>query len=375
MQVLNKQALKFLKRKYVKQRLCNHTLTEQQIIRLNNFFSRYSCKETENMHYSICCFILNDLNNYIGRYCRLKKITGTTLYSQFLRYGRIGIEIYKKQVAKNIKNLPNCLDYWINLGYSIDDAKNKIKEVQSKRGNIAAQITTGSSEYTIRSIQYWLRKGFTELAAKEKVKNIQTKNGSAFYIQKYGEIEGKKKYDDRIIKWLSTLNNKNDEEKQLINLKKGWSIEGLLTRGFSPSESLDYYNKQVDNIKSLKKRYSNISQHLFYKLLERLTGTMYFAEHNGEYYINKRPVDFFHKESRICIEFYGDYWHRNPILYVSNSILYNTVTSDIWDRDKKRNVDISQYINKLIIVWELEYRKNPTECIDNLLTQFKGYIL
>ena len=59
----------------------------------------------------------------------------------------------------------------------------------------------GKSDVTCRSVQYWINKGFAEDDAKNKVREIQSTNKIDVYINKYGEQEGIKRWVDRNKKW------------------------------------------------------------------------------------------------------------------------------------------------------------------------------
>jgi len=67
--------------------------------------------------------------------------------------------------------------------------------------------------------------------------------------------------------------------------------------------------------------------------------------------------DFYLPYYNTIIEFYGNYWHCNPLLY--NSDYYHNyikmTASEIWERDKKRISEIYKHFNEeknIIIIWE-----------------------
>ena len=66
----------------------------------------------------------------------------------------------------------------------------------------------GKSDVTCRSVQYWINKGFTEDDAKNKVREIQSTNNIDVYINKYGEQEGIKRWVDRNKKWGKIMQEK-----------------------------------------------------------------------------------------------------------------------------------------------------------------------
>lgn len=365
-----------MNRKVVKHVLGEHSLTPQQHRRLELLFDAYGSPRTlENMLTTIAIFVKYDLTNYVGRYRRLKGIPGTTKYTQILRYGKIGyMEIYKIQSKRKTSHFTNTTDYWVSKGYSIQEANRQVSEVQTHRARIAAEKTTGSSEYTIRSMVYWMKRGFTEEEARRKVAKIQTTNGEAWYIDRYGPDEGPKKYEKRIQRWQATLNDRSEKERLLINRKKSNSVEGYMLNGYTEQEAIEKSEKFRNKMKSkLHRCTSKISQDLFFRVSEQIGEYgCYFNDLNYEFKIDKYRVDFYHKPSKTIIEFYGDFFHRNPSIYDSEFESFGYTSKEKWDYDAQRmsNISSSPKAKNIMIVWEGEYRND----IDNTVEKCVQYI-
>jgi hypothetical protein len=97
---------------------------------------------------------------------------------------------------------------------SIVHSKEQIK--QSKR---KAKLNHTS----IRTIKYWTGKGYTQEQAIEMLGKFQARD-LVFFINKYGEEEGYKKWQHKKDKWQKTLSEKTDEEKEYINKRKSTKI-------------------------------------------------------------------------------------------------------------------------------------------------------
>lgn len=97
--------------------------------------------------------------------------------------------------------------------------KNSNRLIQSSKG-IKLARSSGNSIPT--QLGYWLKKGFSEEEAKEKLKERQNTNSLEKFIERYGEVEGPKKWRERQQKWQTTLNSKPDEEKSRINKAKAY---------------------------------------------------------------------------------------------------------------------------------------------------------
>jgi len=364
---------RFLKRKDVIAVLGdNYALTVKQQFRLMQLFEVYgNSKKIENMLKTVAFFIKNNLTNYVGRYRRLKGIPGTTKYTQLLRYGKHNSkEVIKKQSKAKTAHFPNKIEYWINKGYSDEEATQKVREIQTIRSKKSTELTKGSSAYTARSMSYWINKGYSDEEATQKVREIQTTNGIDYYVKKYGKDIGKQMYSARINKWQQTLINKTQSEKDEINYKKRHAIDSYMYRGMTETEAMSKYNKFCQKMKSKPRQtISKISQDLFFNLHEKLKGTCYFGELNYEQLIDNFRVDFFHKESKVVIEFYGDYFHRNPKLYESSFVSHGYTSKQKWKTDKAREEIIKTHknVNQLVIVWESSYRRDKTMVIDECL--------
>lgn len=120
-------------------------------------------------------------------------------------------------------------EYWIEKGYSEEESemlalktktKNNIKG--SKR---AAEINPEIHKLTSkRCIEYWINLGYSKIEAKEKVSEQQATFTLEKCIEKYGEECGKQRWLDRQEKWKETLDNKTDSEKTEIRRKKATKI-------------------------------------------------------------------------------------------------------------------------------------------------------
>lgn len=111
---------------------------------------------------------------------------------------------------------------WFNHGgkYSIysenflykDEEKKSIAIEKNRKG----QLNGGS----IRTVNYWLKRGYSEEEAKQKVSEVQGDYTLDSYKRKYGDEEGTRKFNSRQEKWQATLNSKSEEELSQINRKK-----------------------------------------------------------------------------------------------------------------------------------------------------------
>lgn len=165
-----------------------------------------------------------------------------------------------------------------------------------------------------------------------------------WFIKKYGEVEGKLKYDER-------------------------------SKNISKTSYFREYNKTNKN------NYSKISQELFWNIFNKLKLSkdyIYFAELNHEYScgITRCNFDFVNIKNKKIIEFNGDKFHANPILYNENDKPnpYTDISAkDIWDFDNKKINEVIKKGYDVLVIWENDYKENKTECINKCLNFMKNY--
>lgn len=121
--------------------------------------------------------------------------------------------------------------------------------------------------------------------------------------------------------------------------------------------------------------YSKISQDLFNDILSLYQKTehdyIFFASKNKEFSIKEDKLliyDFCDLKNRKIIEFNGDIFHGNPKLFkesdTPNPFKKNKTAKDLWSFDEeKKNIAIKNGFS-IIIIWELDYRKNKGAVID-----------
>jgi len=163
------------------------------------------------------------------------------------------------------------------------------KEVVEKIRN--SMKTSGKCSTTLK---YWLDLGFSEEQAKEKLSERQTTFSKEICIEKYGEVEGLEKWKARQEKWQKTLNSKSPDEIERINRAK---LGG--TKGYS---------------KVSQKLFKSLVEHLNGKKVYFATNNNNLLRENQEFFYispdnHKFFLDFYCPESKKVIEFDGDYWH------------------------------------------------------------------
>lgn len=210
---------------------------------------------------------------------------------------------------------------WKNYS-SKEEAELGIREMAAAHSK---KMKEGSSH---RTTLYWLNRGYSEEDAIGKVSKIQVTFSKNKLVEKCGEEQGIKRWNERQEKWLKNYTKTN---------------------------------------------FSKISQLLFEEIMKELDDSydIYFATHNRaemEKYKNKeytlklhdRTVkpDFIDLNRKRIIEFDGDYWHNNNVANPT--------------REKDRDISIIEGGYEILHVKECEFKKNTQRVIEECLKFLKS---
>ena len=71
--------------------------------------------------------------------------------------------------------------------------------------------------------------------------------------------------------------------------------------------------------------------------------------------------DFLYDNKKI-IEFNGDYWHRNPLIYSESE-----ETRTIWNKDTERKAELERLGYEVLVVWERDFYDNEDAVVQQCL--------
>lgn len=258
--------------------------------------------------------------------------------------GPIRSESYLKELSERVKGSKNPAyqhggkyspfsKKFVNAeNINISELARRAQENAKKRGN--SPVT----------IDYYIKRGMTEAEAAEALKERQRTFTLDKCIEKYGEVEGRKRWQKRQNKWLKTLDNLPEEKKKKINISKNTNKKPTT---------------QSKPEKEMKK---------FFECNGFDVETQFHIIEDGKV----RTYDFRYKNK--IIEFHGDYWHMNPDLYGplrKNSQIGKTA-EEIWQYDQEKKILAESNGYEVMIVWERDFRENTIETLQkclNFLTQ------
>jgi hypothetical protein len=195
-------------------------------------------------------------------------------------------------------------------------------------------------------------------------------------VAKYGEVEGKQRFEEYRQKQVTTKSFDYMVEKfgydtaKSINNSKSKSLYNFISK-FGKEEGPAKYEKYWSKHKS---SHSKIANEFFSKLDIFFSNyTTYYAGKNKEYGVNLLNryvfIDYYILELNIGIEFNGDIFHANPFIYNKDEIIpiINKKASDVWESDNNKKLELlSKRGIQIITVWESDYNKKNKNNFDFL---------
>lgn len=260
-------------------------------------------------YFLLATFVENNVKNYIPRIkFIIKHRTSVTLKAHIVRYGKIeGLKRYYALVNKKsiyAKNNPT--------GCILLNPEENIK------------LRNNNSYGNVCSYKYWAKFNYEPHVAINLIKYILS------------------------IRYLDI----NDIDTAEI-------INSLTLIVPNPD---DVYDILVKNLSS--NICSKMSLQLFEDISKDIPNLIYgkYEQKIGNY-----KIDLYDPCSKIAVEFYGDFWHRNPKLYDKDFISMGIKSSEIWSKNEKRIEEIKEHVNDVIIIWELDYINEPTKIKDEIV--------
>ena len=180
----------------------------------------------------------------------------------------------------------------------------------------------------VKCIEFWLAKGYNEEEAKQLISESQKTFSLEKCIEKYGEVEGVKRFEKRQEKWIKSLR------------------QNFYKYGDGRSSSSEF---AYDIIGCICKRIC----------INRPLKEKYMTDKDGNHY----AYDFCHNKK--IIEFNGDYWHMNPKIYKANDInkTKKMTAQEVWDFDKRKMECAEERGYKVLYIWESEYNESRSAVI------------
>ncbi len=256
-----------------------------------------------------------------------------------------------KEIAAHVNNI-----HGVNpKDYGITKCKNSINRVKGennpgyRHGGKLSPWSKKSKFYSEESHNKAIERSQEGINKNSPVRKAFYKNADDFikaqtrnldwFITKYGEEEGKNRHQAKTTKWLNTLKNKSDEEKQRINrLKVGRA--GAISKA------------EQEIKKALNDRGIVVNTQLQLKKNDAKGWYMYDLSVGTK-----------------IVEYNGDYWHCNPSKYDSLYVNQRTMKTaqQTWEDDKAKNDFAIALGYEVLVIWESDYLKDKEKTIQECI--------
>lgn len=415
---------------YAKESLLERGFNESEI---NCFYKKVGAKHSNAIKNKLIECSNNNIYHY-GKYtfkysiipkC---KICGSNLYMRLCNNGdRRILYCENKECKSNEKNpkysyiafLPDdliesikkerreknhlCIEYWLKKGLSENDAKDEISKIQSKNGKlVAGKNKIVDKQFVINKygkdyaknffnkrsrfcVEYWLDKGFTESESKEKISKIQSEISQKYYST-ISKEELKKKNCKCKEYWINKGFSEDDAKCFISQSQKTFSKEKCIKK-YGLKRGTEIWKKRQEKWQeSLSKSkfnqgfYSKVSQELFKEIENNYNEDdrdyLFYATKNKEFTLKNEKgfyykYDFCDLKRRKFIEFNGDIYHGNPLLYEEtdkpNPYHKDKTCKELWEQDENKKFKANENGFEEFVVWEKDYRNNPEETINKCL--------
>lgn len=309
---------------------------------LERYIKKYGEVEGRRKYQHFCEVSTHDRAFYIKKYGFIKGIekfneiiekSKNTQENFIKRYGKeegikrynVYIEKHKQQYEKQLKN------FKIYGSKPHDHASLEFfTKMYGKEGQKKYEITNRKKAVTIEN--YLQKYGIVEGLKRYNlfINQLKEKQSLEYFIQQYGEKQGRINYlKYKLIKVRGGTKNDNVPDV-LIKL-----LDELI-----PSElhRYNFYNPKNH-------------QHI-----------MYDKEKDKMY-----SIDFVNTKLKLAIEINGTYHHANPYYFSENDLIFNTPASVIW----KKDIEKLSYISKrytVIVIWDHDL-DNHFDIVQKLLKE------
>lgn len=265
-----------------------------------------------------------------------------------------------------------CNDRCRKIGYLLEFKSLKRSMLCSSCNN--SQVSKYRKETMIKNGIYDKRcKDFSEVG-----KKTLTKFRSKLSKDQISELcskAGKKNYEVSIknnSKFFQNIYTKEFWNKIRENPEK-YQFYILHLTNISRNNWNNYTPEEKNN--RLKKSFKNISRSKVSEEFKQwLKQNNLYQGFKSEQWIKGYKVDELSEEKKLIIEFYGDIYHCNPVLFKEEnqycSWLDRTVKEQ-WDRDRKRIEDLLKYGYSIIIIWESDYYNDKERLLERLIKEIR----
>lgn len=285
--------------KYYKEKFGDNPLTAEHQYEFDKFSQVIGY--THDRAKTLIIWMELGLKDWADRYLSVRTLHSATLEFHKIYYGdELGEQKYKELNHKKTAKFDHS------------------HESQKRKGELASLVLSGSSEHSIRTIGFWIRKGYTEEQSKNKVKEIQSTNTLARYIKKYGETEGRERFNTRKAAWTDRMSSPSIGKSRSLGLQRYIERYGEI-EGEKQYLAMRKKRNAAASIGRASKESCKALRYVLEYLDQKKIGYYFGVEGNKEWFIydKKSKKSFFYDlvvpSLSIIFEYHGSGCHPNPV--------------------------------------------------------------
>lgn len=309
--------------------------------------------------------------------------TSSSLESNIIRYGNIiGTELFHEKIKKTTMTTQDYVDR-----YGIKDATNRL----SLRGaSLENYITRHGTEAGRKRWDAYCDKRASTFA-KGRADNKYASRDLNWYKGKYGDEVGYAKWDNkrksRATKisraYLESVHGK--EQTDIILKKRHARDIQFYANKYGSEDGANRYRKAIyrSHKNRRNKSYSKWAYNCCAEIKEVINDLFYFGDNELIIGLTNQQMELFQAKVIMpdlfyrgkIIEFNGDVFHGNPMLYEDSSTPHpfnKTITAK--ELQKKDSLRYKYYASKdydVLIIWENEFKNNKEQVIQKCLEFLK----
>lgn len=280
------------------------------------------------------------------------------------------------------KKFGTCsIDFLLNKGLSIEDAKNKLKIKTEKIQEKSLKTKKETGNFGQQTVENYIKLGFSEEEAIQKMLEIGKKRSTGIkewnkqnpYYYKNGKRDNQIKY------WTDRGFSIEDAKIKVSERQKTFTLEKCIEK-LGEEEGIKVFNNRQEKWKiSLNKNFKEQG--------DGRSPSSKFANEIIKSICKELEIEIPKKEKWICssdgklrcsydftynhkiIEFNGDFWHMNPSKY--NADYFNKRTkklaSEKWESDKQKIELAKSNDYDVLTIWERDYKQYKKQVIEKCI--------
>ena len=128
-------------------------------------------------------------------------------------------------------------------------------------------------------------------------------------------------------------------------------------------------SEKLKETRRLGKIKSTITSKKEKEIIEHLNNLGYSSVQS--YRVDTKVCDVYIPSLNLIIEYFGDYWHCNPLKYQSDyyNVKKGKYAWELWEYDTKKLELIKSYGYNLEVIWEKDL-KNNNKLIENIISKY-----